>query len=277
MVSRILLILLGITLIISCSENEVIEDAEFKISGDFFDNMLVVGDFRMAGVQDGALSANGQETNFIPIILDHIEAGTLNTIGLINPDIVTEEGFLAEEVFSDLPGKGKVELVYTKKGNSQRPFDRNPALPEVRVADGEELNKSSYDFLDLNNFSFPDLTSASFFDQELVENKYVKAMNFSSIGLLEAINDKNPTLLFLNIGEREILDLALGGGTNNDAKDNMLAQFEENIGKIFNELSSLSCPIVISTIPDVTNFPFFTQSHYNIYIDAAETATLVKF
>jgi len=272
--SRILFILFSLLIFIACSEQDAIEEPDIVITDDYFDNILVVGDSRMAGVQDGALSMEGQQTNYVPLFMDYIETGLLDTITFTSPDIVSDKGMLTEEIFSDESGKGKINLVYTRKGNSLRSFDRNPALPELRIADGEELMNSSYEFLELNNFSFPGLSSASFFDEEISQDPYLKAMNFNSIGLLEAINEKQPTLLVLNIGEEEILDLALNGGIMNDQADNMLAQFEENIGRIFSDLESLSCPIIISSIPDVTNFPFFTQAHYNVYINAAETGTL---
>lgn len=258
-----------------------------------FSKYVSIGNSLTAGYQAGALFTEGQQNSFPSILAKQFQTvGGSTTFN--QPDINSVNGYNSS--FSD-PAHGIILgrlILFTKTG------DNADALPTPANYPGVPAPYNSADLpglytgdkSKLNNFGVPGIILAQVltpktggpstgnpvynpYYNRFASNPSTDGINGSSI-LSDAIAAQ-PTFFTFDLGNNDVLGYATSGGDGSIGLTDTVAfynYYNTAITALLNPGSNSHNPKgVISTIPDVTNIPFFYTVAWNaIPLDAAEAA-----
>ena len=261
---RILTLVTFALLLVSCKPKKI----EVESTGGTIDasSFVAIGGDRVAGYQHDALSYDGQMNSLGAILqaqLLSVEYSSYNQPLIGNTTLGINAANNSQLVMgykTDCNGEESLSPIrFAAQGNtaalsdmlyiSQGPFN-NMGIPSISVA---ELATPGY--------------SNMYYDR------------FSSGGTNTIINDvmaNSPTFFLADLGQDDILNYALSGGTANPIISATGAgSFEENYDLLLSALTAQSAKGVLCNIPDITVFPYFTTIPYNgLELDSANAATM---
>lgn len=249
-----------------------------------FSKFIAVGDGHTSGYMDDALYSIGQE-NSLGTILQR----QLSLVGAQDP-VVPWTG--VNNVGINWSGQSRLILGYKTDCQGAE------ALSPVRInASGEleALTTSAYNpNAKFSNFGVPglrtiDLTSALLGDPNYLNyNPFfgrisMDQLNAPGSGMWSSLQENifdggYPTFCSVYLGIEDVLPFAKSGATSN-AMSPVVGfpgiGFEESIGQFCEQLYAQNVKGVIATIPDVTDWPYFTTIPYNgLKLDAEKAASL---
>lgn len=235
-----------------------------------FSRYVSLGSSFTAGVTDGALFTSGQANSF-PLILSTSFAdaggGTFK-----QPTVNSSIGI-------NLDGKSKLKLFYeTLCTGGKGFFTRN----ESPTGDASIFADNVSALGPFNNLGVPGTKSFNFNDQfygnpalgNPFYSRFAKIPGTSTL-LSEAVSI-NPTFFTLLIGQEDIYDYALEGGseTNFDSITT-IGYFNSNVDVIVNTLVATGAKGAIANIPDPADIPYFTTIAYDgLILTSAQAAQL---
>lgn len=261
---RIINLLLISLLVFSCKPKKIEQES---IAGSVdASSFVAIGGDRVAGYQDDALSYNGQMNSLGALLhtqLRLIEFSEYNQPLLANQSLGINTN-----------GDAQLIMGYKTDCNSE------VSLSPVRFATAGNTTSLSDDLYNtqgpFNNMGIPsvsvgDLSVSGF------SNPYYD--RFSSGGGNSIINDvlaNNPTFFLSDLGQDDLLNYALSGGTGAPSLPATGAgSFEEGYGQLLTSLSLQGAKGVLCDIPDITSFPYFTTIPYNgLELDSTTAATM---
>lgn len=251
-------------LIVSCKPKKI--ETESLAGSVDASSFVAVGGDKVAGFQDDALSYNGQMNSLGAILhnqLLQIEFSDFNQPLIDNQTLGINTAGNSQLVMgnkTDCNGDESLSPVrFAATGNNaslsddlygaQGPFN-NIGIPGISVA---ELNTAGY--------------SDPFYDR------------FSSGATNSIIDDalaNNPTFFLSDLGQDDLLNYALSGGTGAPLIPSTgTNSFEENYDLLLSAFTSQGAKGVMCNIPDITSFPYFTTIPYNgLELDSANAATM---
>jgi hypothetical protein len=238
-----------------------------------FTRYVALGSSFTAGVTDGALFTTGQSHSF-PYIL----STSFAEVGLS----VFRQPTVNSVIGINLEGKSKLKLFYETLCNGEKSFIARYEAPQGDFSIFSDIVSSLGPF---HNLGVPGTKSFHFNDQfygdPVLGNPFYA--RFASIPgtstLLSEAVLLNPTFFTLLIGQEDIYDYALGGGseTNFDSITS-IAYFNANVDLIINTLVATGARGAIASIPDPADIPYFTTIPYDgLVLTAAQAAQLNTF
>ena len=252
--------IIGSLLMISCRPKASDKSPEAgEINTDRF---VVIGGAEMGGFMDDALYDEGQEAS-----LGNLLALQFQKIGLgefIQP-------LVSSTVGCNKSDKSKLFLGYKTDclGVS--------SLSPIRYASTGDLSVFSQPFTNAHhNFGIPELKVTSLWTPGYAsENPYFMRMsaNPSTDKVAAAYLDRNPTFFAMMLGMDDVLEFAKKGASVGDMTS--IQDFSSQLVPLIDSLMSKGSKGVISTVPDVTDLPFFTTIPYNgLKLTAEKAASL---
>jgi hypothetical protein len=246
-------------------------------SGDAdFTRYVAIGESFTAGYTDDALSYEGQ-LNSYPSILSSAFAKA-GVTGTFTQPLVNQGAGIG------INGNAKLILstaVYSC-GTAESYFLPKPYAP---TGDGTNLTH----FIGVNgpysNLGVPGMRSFNLNDEYYsnsdpqLGNPYFArfAKNPGTSTVLSDAAMQTPTFFTLWIGMDDILPYAIGGGVNDNdslASASYPSTFRSNVAQIINTLKASTANGVIASVPDVTDFPFFSTIPYNgLVLTASQAST----
>jgi hypothetical protein len=238
-----------------------------------FSRYVALGSSFTAGVTDGALFTSGQANSF-PFILStsfaDVGSGTFK-----QPVVNSSIGI-------NLDGKSKLKLFYDNLCTGGKGFFTRFEAP---TGDASVFTDNVSALGPFNNLGVPGTKSFNFNDQfygnPVLGNpfyaRFAKIPGTSTL-LSEAVSI-NPTFFTLLIGQEDVYDYALGGGseTNFDSITS-IGYFNSNVDVIVNTLVATGAKGAIANIPDPADIPYFTTIPYDgLILTAAQAAQLNAF
>jgi hypothetical protein len=228
------------------------------------ERFVVVGGANMGGFMDDALFEEGQQTS-----LGNLLAGQLQKVGLsefIQPLMVSDIG---------CNDQGKSKLVLGYKTDCLGVSSLSP----IRFASiGDQASFNAVFSPTHHNYGIPGLKASSLWNAGYAsENPYF--FRLSSNPLTDRVASKivatNPTFFAVMLGIDDVLDFAKKGaslGSMTPLNDPNGNGFTENVTQLVDSLTINGAKGVISTVPDVTDLPYFTTIPYNGLTLTAEKA-----
>ncbi len=248
MKNKIFLLLISIAVVFASCERKIDELAVTNGTADFT-RFVAVGNSMFAGYADGALYHTGQ-MNSIPNLI----SGQLQLAGsgkFVQPVVTSEYGV-------EFPGSGpKFKLGYS--------VDCRGITSMGPVADiGQKEAVAPVGYL-VNNLAIPGAKSFHmlFPGYAMVNPYYARFATSSTNRVIDEIPALNPTFFSLWLGDNDVLQYALSGGTSVSDSIPSPGFFQNAMGAVIQALTANGAKGVIATIPDVTSIPFFTTIPYN--------------
>lgn len=243
-------------------------------SGDAdFSRYVALGSSFTAGVTDGALFTSGQANSF-PYILSTSFAAAGG--GSFKQPVVNST------IGINLDGKSKLKLFYEQLCTGGKGFFTRY---ESATGDASIFSDNVSALGPFNNLGVPGTKSFNFNDQfygnPTLGNpfyaRFAKIPGTSTL-LSEAVSI-NPTFFTLLIGQEDIYDYALGGGSESNFDSiTTISYFNSNVEVIVNTLVAAGAKGAIANIPDPADIPYFTTIPYDgLVLTAAQAAQLNAF
>ena len=235
--------------------------------------IICIGDNQMSGFADDALYHKGQMQS-----LGNILAKQLQLVGFgdFNQPLIP-----ANSVGVNKDGLSRLEL--REKTDCQNTTSLSP----IRLAssgDLNALNSSIYNASEsIGNWGIPGLKVTDVFDPIYSNPFYLRMQSSSGAAVIDELSNitSNDFAFFaVYIGLEDLLPHAKSGATSNDMTPTFGTSpagdgFENSLSVILSTLSVNGAKGVISTIPDITNFPYFTAIPENgLDLDSANLETL---
>ncbi|MFC2187327.1 hypothetical protein ACFCT7_08400 [Fulvivirgaceae bacterium LMO-SS25] len=244
-----------------------------------FSNLIVIGSSNQAGYMDGALYNNGESNSVGKLLSQQFYIVSDNTFNI--PSINSRYGFNTQ-IIPNENNRGRYELWFNQN---------NAIAPDRLSVPGEPISLFNEPLSNIQNLSIPgfrlvhfnqaghfDLPHAARFGQQL-----------NSKSLTDYANDQNASFYVIDSGLDDILGYALAGGSGTYNPTGIVSDYQINDatapGTFANELSSIINGLgldgsnstknaVIANIPDITDFPYFHSTYYDItpYIDNSQLA-----
>lgn len=231
---------------------------------------VMIGGSHSAGFMDDALYYDGQQAsiaNLISIQLSEVGGGAFYQ-ALMNPNSVginlqglsrTKLGYKTDCVGVSslspvrLASAGDVNAWNDNLYNAAQPFG-NYSIPEMSI---QEVNEIGYgDALNVNYNPF--------------FKRMAQSANSSVLGDAMSVN---PTTFAMMLGIEDVLPYVKKGASSGSMTST--SDFELPYQNMLTTVTSNGAKGVITTIPDVTDFPYFTTIPYNgLNLDAAKAASL---
>lgn len=231
---------------------------------------VMIGGSHSAGFMDDALYYDGQQAsiaNLISIQLSEVGGGAFYQ-ALMNPNSVginlqglsrTKLGYKTDCVGVSslspvrLASAGDVNAWNDNLYNAAQPFG-NYSIPEMSI---QEVNEIGYgDALNVNYNPF--------------FKRMAQSANSSVLGDAMSVN---PTTFAMMLGIEDVLPYVKKGASSGSMTST--SDFELAYQNMLTTVTSNGAKGVITTIPDVTDFPYFTTIPYNgLNLDAAKAASL---
>lgn len=214
---------------------------------------VMIGGSQTAGYTDDALTEYGQENSLANLI-----AGQLEQVGggAFYQPLVS-----GTSVGVSMTGLSVLQLGYKTdcEGTSSLSPVRKAATGDVTIWT-EQLYSTTSNF---GNYGIP---GARISDLEIVGygsiNPFFGRMaSGPGASIVDDALAQNPTFFALNIGLDEVVWYAKSGATGNSLLTKQ--EFEQAYESILLKLTSSGAKGVISTLPDVTQMPYFTTIPYN--------------
>ncbi|MCC6383535.1 MAG: hypothetical protein LC117_10295 [Bacteroidia bacterium] len=267
------LLLLGILIIWLYGCSTAIEMPAPSAGNADFSRYVALGTSFTAGVTDGALFTAGQ-ANSLPAILAtaFAEAGGGNF----------KQPVVNSTIGINLEGKSKLKLIYKDICSQGKGYITQYETPEGDLSIFSDNVSSQGPF---NNLGVPGTKSFNFNDQffgnPTLGNpfyaRFAKIPGTSTL-LSEAVS-LNPTFFTLLIGQEDIYDYALGGGSESNFDSiTSIAYFSQNVDMIANTLVNTGAKGAVANIPDPADIPFFTTIPFNgLVLTQQQANTLNNF
>ena len=228
------------------------------------DRVLMLGGGAIAGYTDGALSEDGQLYSVAALLSQQLQ--TIGSPAIIHPLVATSS------VGMSVDGKSKMKLDYKTdcKGVT--------ALSPIRIASIGDASIFSNIYVATNpftNLGVPFLKASNLNDATFASSDqfFGRITSTISSSLLTNAVALNSTFFTLMIGEGDVLDFAMKGGVS--ASLVSTASFETDVNTTVNALIANGARGVLTNIPDVTQYPYFTTIPWNgLTLDAAKAASL---
>lgn len=228
-------------------------------------NFVAIGGTSVSGYMDDALYSEGQENSLGAIIAQQFE---LVGGGAFHQPLVSESsvGVSAENLSQLILGYKTDCLTVT----SLSPV-RKSTSGDVSIF-SEALYNSAKPF---GNYGIPGLYMAYAFSPAYAsQNNFFKRMASSTSATVigDALNS-NPTFFSLYVGLDEIMTYAKAGGKNTSLLSE--SQFQAVYSPIVDQVTSVSSQGILSTLPDVTEMPYFNTIPFDgLNLDEASVASL---
>lgn len=261
---------------ISCSPEFSTPEAE---KGQIDPTRFVcIGDDFTAGYTDGALYQEGQKNSYANILAEQLK--------LIGCENFTTPWISESSVGISSSGKSKSVLGY---GTDCNGVSSLKPIPYAATGDTSAFNDNLFPSLGpFHNMGVPeaktiDLVKQSYGNAALGSGNYNAFFaRFASDPQITSVLDDAtitfPTFYSVFTGINDVLAYAMKGGASNSITPSSGisgAGFDASLDFIINTLSGFSGQGVISTIPDVTAFPFFTTIPGDgLALDSANAALL---
>lgn len=268
------IVILSVLILSACFTKKVIPA---PILGDIDATSIVaIGGNSYAGYADDALHLTGQENSVVNIIVDRMNNS--NEPYLFTQPLLSSSSYGINE-------NGESHLVLGYKTDCNNETSLSP-VRELTSGDMSDLNTSVYSsqgpFYNLGVAGLRhDQTSTVGFGNPANGvgnyNPYFARMarDQANSSVLSDASILSPTFLFLSLGDEDILRHAKSGGVGNPippagpAAPGSLIWSLEEIG------TELNTDGVISNIPNILNFPYFTTIPYDgLDLDAEQTVTI---
>ena len=235
--------------------------------------IICIGDNQMSGFADDALYHKGQMQS-----LGNILAKQLQLVGFgdFNQPLIP-----ANSVGVNKDGLSRFELSY--KTDCQNTTSLSP----IRLAssgDLNALNSSIYNTSEsFGNWGIPGLKVTDVFDPIYSNPFYLRMQSSSGAAIIDELSNiaaNDFSFFAVYIGLEDLLPHAKSGATSNDMTPTFGTSpagdgFENSLSVILSTLSVNGAKGVISTIPDITNFPYFTAiPEDGLDLDSANLETL---
>lgn len=235
--------------------------------------IICIGDNQMSGFADDALYSKGQMQS-----LGNILAKQLQLVGFgdFNQPLIP-----ANSVGVNKDGLSRFELNY--KTDCQNTTSLSP----VRLAssgDLNALNSSIYNASEsFGNWGIPGLKVTDVFDPIYSNPFYLRMQSSSGAAVIDELSNiatNDFSFFAVYIGLEDLLPHAKSGATSNDMTPTFGTSpagdgFENSLSVILSTLLVNGAKGVISTIPDITNFPYFTAiPEDGLDLDSANLETL---
>ncbi|MBL4861504.1 MAG: hypothetical protein JKY09_00590 [Crocinitomicaceae bacterium] len=269
-------LLLSALVLLSC-QPEI--DAPEQALGDIDPSRFVsIGTNGTAGYADDALHINGQTHSFVNILAQQFDA--VQATSFIQPVLgiesvginIGDDSRLILGNKTDCKGvtslspireasQGDISALSTPVYGAQGPFN-NLGVPNSSILD---INTSGYGNPANGTGNFNPYYARTTSDQ-------------ANASILQDAIDQNPTFYSLMLGDADIMAYATSGGTANPIPPSSGAAgvgFNGSLNEIISALNVNGAKGVISNIPTVLSFPYFTTIPYNgLTLDAENAATL---
>jgi len=248
----------------------VVDDTVYTSGVADFSTFVSVGNSLTAGYSDGALFKSGQESSFPSILANQfaLAGGGEFTQPLVNDDLgglllggnqISENRFILN--FDLLIGNGPVRLSGTPSTEVSNvlsgPFN-NMGVPGAKSF---HLGFSGYgNIAGVGAYSNP---------------YYVRMATNPGAKVIEDAMVQSPTFFSLWIGNNDVLSYATSGGDGKDQKGNFDPTsyggnditdpnvFAGIYSDLLEALTSGGAKGIVTTLPNVTNIPYFTTVTYN--------------
>jgi len=227
--------------------------------------VIFIGDGQMAGYMNDGLYYDGQ-LNSLATILS-------NQFVTVGGKVAVSPWMNASSIGISTSGLAPFKLAFQTdcKGIS--------SLAPVRIAslgDASSLSQSCYNStLPFTNFGIPGLKLTQVTQTNLAATNpfYQRMCSSQTMSLLDELIGQHATFFQLYIGLEDVLDFAKSGGTHETLPSELT--FQQNYAQIVQNLTENGAKGVLATIPDVSQFPYFTTIPWNgLSLDQTNTLTL---
>ncbi len=237
--------------------------------------IVVLGGSVGAGVMDGALYTQSQENSIGNLLTTQINSLNPNPLLFQQPDINDTNGYNLQAPGTEILGKSFLKFVSPGSVQLFKEF-----LPGTLPVD--------YSGPSLNNFSVPYLRTSQVADNTLSDNPfYARFTPSATATLIDQVVAADPSLVILQLGWDDILPYVQHGltGAVSPDPDNIGPQdltpinlFQQNLDLAVQQIiDNTSADVIISNIPDLSQFPFFNSISEVARIDGAEATFLSGF
>ena len=241
-----------------------------------FSKIVILGDGLGSGFMDGALYAEAQGNSIGAILVNQINLTSTMPIEFNQPEINSQAGY--NPLASGSEVRGKFFLKFISPVESQLFKDTDPGELPV-VYSGPTLNNFSVPFLRTPEVLSPDLSDNPFY------NRFATEPGVSL--LIDQVIASQPSFANIQLGWQDVLAYAMGGLTGNlDPEPGNLEfidltpldLFESSYQEIISRLlSDTEAEIILTNIPDVSDFPFFNSISTRALIEGQEIGFLTNF
>jgi hypothetical protein len=253
------LVIASSILIVSCKPKIQNIDPEKGLINP--ERIVMIGGNAIAGYTDDALSEDGQKFSVASLLAQQLQ--TIGSPVLVSPMVDFSS------VGNNISGKSKMKLGYKTDCNGIS------SLSPIRIASSGDPSIFStlysatnpYTNLGVPNLKAIDINNSFFADTDPF---FARITSSNTSSLLNNITALNPTFFTLMIGESDILDYALSGGTGVNLPASV--NFESDVNLAVNTITSNGSRGVLTNIPDVTQYPYFTTIPWNGLTLSAEKA-----
>lgn len=249
--------------IVACKPKETNQK---YISGNAdFSRFVAIGGASTGGFMDDALYREGQENSLANILSQQFQ---IADGGMFYQPLVSQNS-----VGTNTSNLARLILGYKTDCLNVT------SLSPIRIAasgDASIFTENLYDpSKKFGNYGIPDLFMAYAFSPAYSsQNNYFKRMASSSSATVvgDALNS-NPSFFSLYVGLEEILQYAKAGGKNSNLLTE--SQFQVLFSPIIDQVTANVSQGIVSTLPDVTEMPYFTTIPYDgLDLDEANAASL---
>ncbi|NQU87070.1 MAG: hypothetical protein HQ541_15040 [Mariniphaga sp.] len=239
-------------------ENDISSQYNFgEINTEKF---VSIGDDFSAGVMNGALYTEGQQSSIPALIARQI--AEVNEISFIQPNIDAGNGYnYYRSNSSEIFGKWIYQF-----------SDKTSAEAQIVLTTGESITTYAGDVSNLNNLSIPFLKLSHISNNGLSANPYYERItkNPGQSTLANDIISSNPTFFYAWLGMNDILNYAINGAVSQEGdifseiKYTSVVEFEDNFDNLIdNLLQNQDCKGVIGNIISINDLPFFYTKPFN--------------
>lgn len=258
----------------SCGYDFPFEKTESYNDTTKFDKIVVVGGSYLSHVINGSVSINNHATqSFSSIIGEHFMKYNISNEGIINAEFGAIEGYniYANDTSSVIYGQNI--LYFPSEVKKNRPFDKNPFLPYMDFSPGSEIIREQRPLTDVTNFSIPNFNTEILIAPDLAGSTFSSYFeDLEGKTLVELVAAHNPDLVIMELAIDELINAVLDDNWEEASLDRAL---EERFGIFLQRLNSeTQVPVILFNVPNITQFPFFNEVPYNIFISGGEAANL---
>lgn len=258
---------------------------EFPVPQDKFESLSVgTGDFTKvmslggawsAGLIDGALHTNGQQSSFPNLIIQTINRSNKFDLIFEQPLVNNQLGLNYYEDPSVVAGPYFIEFI--RQGSS---ISFKNYLP------GETLNIYTGS-APVQNISFPGAKVFQYTYQNLMNNIYFSRFSDTQTNTLSKHVDLfQPSIVLVQLGMEDILNYAMHGMIDNPNPDpndigindlTPIDVFEASIRIILSHLHATGADVFVGNIPNFIEFPFFQEIGHLAHISGSEAEDVTDF
>lgn len=265
------LIIVGAFAMFACKPK--VEDMESSAGDINTSKFVVIGGSDMAGMMDDGLYYDGQINSVAAILSTQFE--------LVGASPIQQALMPSSSVGYTIFGNAPLELGY--KTDCLNVTGLSP-VRSAQTGDGASFSMNTYSAsAPITNFGIPLLSVAQLSTSGLGNpangpgnyNPFFARMasNQATASVKSDILATQPTCFALSLGMDEVMLYAAGGAKNGGLIST--AAFDLGLNDLVGSLTNLGAKGAIATIPDVTEFPYFTTIPYNgLNLDEENAATL---